>query len=134
MRDRPGAAPVGCMLLSVTSLLAKLVTSVAISCICSWCREPPLTLRSLPPGRVGILSEAAAAATEAAARPFRIPIASLRAAQAQELREAADFVVVVGSGTDMRAQQAYVRLTRVYGMTRVLLLEGGGGPQATLAV
>lgn len=59
-------------------------------------------------------------------------MASLRAAQAQELREAADFVVVVGSGTDMRAQQAYVRLTRVYGMTRVLLLEGGGGPQAVV--
>lgn len=79
-----------------------------------------------------ILSEASAAAAEAAARTFRIPMASLRAAQAQELREAADFVVVVGSGTDMRAQQAYVRLTRVYGMTRVLLLEGGGGPQAVV--
>ncbi|KXZ44901.1 hypothetical protein GPECTOR_61g854 [Gonium pectorale] len=52
-----------------------------------------------------------------------VPLAGLRRGEAEELEAGADYVVVLGSG-DHRAEQAVVRLTKVYGLRRVLLYDG----------
>ncbi|GIL88153.1 hypothetical protein Vretifemale_16243, partial [Volvox reticuliferus] len=60
----------------------------------------------------------------AAVVPYvHVPLSSLRRPEAEALAKTWDYVVVAATGGDHRAQQAVVRLTRVYGLRRVLLYD-----------
>ncbi|KAG2492423.1 hypothetical protein HYH03_009366 [Edaphochlamys debaryana] len=56
----------------------------------------------------------------------RVPLSALRRPEAEALAAEGDWVVVLGSG-DHRGEQAVVRLTRVYGLRRVVLYDEAQG-------